>query len=217
MRGFLSTGPEKIVTGLMLACIAVYAAYPKTERIPLAAPLKAIPISLGDWRMVNETPIEDQVLEVLKADDTLSRNYVGPGNQGAHLLVVFFKSQSTGVAPHSPKNCLPGSGWMRIQSGEVEITIPGTGERIEVNKYIVAKGPAKSVVLYWYQSAHRVVASEYWAKLYTIADSVRYRRSDTSMVRVVVPVRSESEAQGVETAVGFVQAAYPVLRSYLPR
>ncbi len=44
------------------------------------------------------------------------------------------------------------------------------------------------MVLYWYQARDRVIASEYSAKIYTVTDAIRYNRSDTSLVRVVVGV-----------------------------
>jgi len=47
--------------------------------------------------------------------------------------------------------------------------IPVTaGESIEVNRYVIQKGLEKQVVLYWYQSHGRVIASEYWAKIYLL-------------------------------------------------
>ena len=45
------------------------------------------------------------------------------------------------------------------------------------------------MVLYWYQGAHRAVASEYLSKVYLMWDSLRYHRSDEALVRVIVPVR----------------------------
>jgi len=55
-------------------------------------------------------------------------------------------------------------------------------------------------VLYWYQSPNRVVASEYKAKFWTVADAIRYNRTDTSLVRVVVPVPGTDEAAAEHVA-----------------
>ena len=57
-----------------------------------------------------------------------------------------------------------------------------------MKRYLVVRGESKTLVLYWYQTPKRIVASEYAAKFWLAADSVRYRRSDTSLVRVIVPV-----------------------------
>ena len=73
----------------------------------------------------------------------------------------------------------------------------------------------RSVVIYWYQTHNRIIASEYAAKLWLIADAIRYRRSDTALIKVVVPVAGDSEF-AVRTATEFVQAAYPMLAVQFP-
>jgi EpsI family protein len=82
---------------------------------------------------------------------------------------------------------------------------------------VVAKGEDQSVVLYWYQSRNRTIASEYRAKLYLVADAIRYNRTDTALVRVVVPVNRDETAPATDTATAFVQAFFTPLRQYLPR
>ena len=80
----------------------------------------------------------------------------------------------------------------------------------------MARGENESVVLYWYQARNRVIASEYTAKLYTIADAIHYNRSDTALVRVVVGVDAGNTARAVDTATSFVKAFFGPLKSYLP-
>ena len=38
----------------------------------------------------------------------------------------------------------------------------------------------------------RVIASEYAAKFWLVADAIRYHRSDTALVKIVVPVRNDN-------------------------
>ena len=88
--------------------------------------------------------VEQEVQDVLKADELLTRSYVNAGQQmAAHLFVAYFRSQRTGQTPHSPKNCLPGSGWIPSVSDVIHIDIPGR-QPIEANRYVVAKGDQKS-------------------------------------------------------------------------
>ena len=177
--------------------------------------MSAFPAQLGEWRLATEGAIDKDVREVLRADDILSRVY-GRGGTFASLFVAYFKTQRAGQAPHSPKNCLPGSGWTPSSAEMVGISIPGLSEPIRVNRYVVAKGPDKSVVFYWYQTRNRVIASEYEAKLYLVLDSIRYNRSDTALVRVVIPVADGNEAAATETGAGFVRSFFAPLRDYLP-
>jgi EpsI family protein len=99
--------------------------------------------------------------------------------------------------------------------GTISIDVPGRSAPIVVNRYIVARGDQQSVVLYWYQSHDRIIASEFSAKFWLVSDAIRFRRSDTSLVKVVVPVRSDA-ARAVESAVDFVKVAFPALRKQLP-
>jgi EpsI family protein len=132
------------------------------------------------------------------------------------MFIAFFKSQRYGQAPHSPKNCLPGSGWEPLESEPLPITVAGRGEPIVVNRYLVARGDEKSVVLYWYQSHNRIISGEFAAKFWLIADSIKYHRSDSSLVKVVVPVREGNTEAATRTAVEFVQASFPAVAKQLP-
>jgi EpsI family protein len=188
------------------------------ESTPLPSPLKAFPTEFGDWKMLGETEMDADTLAVLKADDTLMRAYGSPEGT-ASLYIAYFKTQRTGQSPHSPKNCLPGAGYEALpgESRRIDVPVAG-GQSIHINRYVVAKGEDESVVLYWYQSQGRVIADEFAAKFYLIADSVRRHRSDTSLVRVVVAEgNGVNREQASRTAVDFVRAAYPVVNSWLPR
>lgn len=121
-------------------------------------------MTLGSWQFAQEGVIDQESLDVLSADDILNRMYT-TGTQGAYLFVAVFRSQRNGKTPHSPKNCLPGSGWTPLNSGELAIDTGALG-RITVNRYVVAHGEQRSLVLYWYQSRDRAVANEFKAKFW---------------------------------------------------
>ena len=166
--------------------------------------------------MVSEIQIEPEVQELLRADDTLNRVYLDFATGGsAGLFIAFFKTQKTGVAPHSPKVCLPGSGWVPSVADKLSISVPGRAEPILVNRYLVSKGDARSLVLYWYQSHGRVIAGEFEAKLFLVADAVRYNRTDTALVRVVLPVAGEDVDRATRTATEFVRAMFGPLSPFL--
>jgi len=200
----------------LLAQAATFYGCSRKEITPKNVPLAEVPKHFGSWSLRSEGVVEPEIQEVLKADEVLTRSYMSSGNQAdAHLFVAYFRSQRTGRAPHSPKNCLPGAGWSATVSDEVAIPIAGRAP-IEANRYIIQKGDAKSVVLYWYQSRDRVVASEYKAKVYVIADAIRYNRTDTALVRVIVPIINNDVSGAEQTATDFVQAAFTPLRHHFP-
>jgi EpsI family protein len=215
--GFLRNRNYVGVTLLLLAQIGLLYSFSKDEVNFTTRPLKSLPQELGSWRMVRETQIETEVEAVLKADDTLSRVYLKEGTvDSGSLFIAFFKTQRAGVAPHSPKVCLPGAGWTPSETGVLTVPVETQPTPIEVNRYVIARGEQKSLVLYWYQTHNRAVASEYEAKFYTIADSIRYRRSDTSLVRVIVPVVDGNEEKAEAAAVEFIQSFYRPLKAVLP-
>jgi EpsI family protein len=215
--GFLKSTRARVLTVLLVAQLAGVFAVSRREAVPLARPLAEFPRQVGEWTAVEEGVVDKETMDVLRADDILTRTYVdAAGGRGANLFVAFFKSQRTGQAPHSPKNCLPGAGWMPSKSDIRAIPIPGRAEPIRVNRYVVSRGDDKSLVLYWYQTRDRVVASEYRAKFYLIADAIRTNRTDTALVRVVVPVTGDDPEKATTTAEQFVQAFFTALRQYLP-
>jgi EpsI family protein len=206
-----------VVSCLLVTEIALFYTMPTSEYIPTPPPLKTFQTTAGPWQMARETQIESEVQAFLKADDTLSRQYGGGGGPGPiDLFVAFFKTQRAGVTPHSPKVCLPGAGWTPETSSIVDVPVPGETDPIPVNRYVVRHGQERSLVMYWYQAAHRVVASEYMAKLYLMMDALRYRRSDEAMIRVIVPITAQ-EDEAERTARQFIGHIYAPLKQQMWR
>ena len=115
---------------------------------------------------------------------------------------------------HSPKNCLPGAGWESVHSSGIQIGSQG-GAAVVVNEYLVAQGARRDVVLYWYQSHGRIVASEYVAKILLISDGLKNRSTDGALVRIwTTAVDGEEAARG--RAVEFAGRVYPQIDDFLP-
>jgi EpsI family protein len=123
---------------------------------------------------------------------------------------------------HSPLNCLPGAGWEPVSKAPLSVAVPGASPdapdpEIVINRYVIQKGIDRELVLYWYQSHGRVVASEYWGKFYLVRDAVRLNRTDGALVRVIAPiVGDDGEGRAEATAVQFIQTLFPALSGYLP-
>ena len=198
---------------LVVQAVFFYSAS-RGEMTPVMAPLSAFPISVGNWHLRQEGVIDKETQDLLKADDLLTRDYATPQGD-ANLFIAFFKTQRYGQSPHSPKNCLPGSGWQQEETGRIDV--PVDGGSIRINQYVVSKGAAQSVVYYWYQSQGRVIADEFAAKFYLISNSIRNHRSDTALVRVVVPIPAGNTEQAEKLGTQFVQTFFPVVKAYLPR
>lgn len=177
--------------------------------------LKEFPKELGEWQQVGpDQQFDAATLSVLRASDYLMRNYRSTTGKGGNLYVGYYVSQKDGATYHSPLNCLPGSGWTMSSPGAITIAPKGK-PAFEANKYLIQNGGTKELLVYWYQGRGRAVASEYWGKVYTVIDSVRLRRSDGAMVRVMVPV-GNSEDEALKAATELAASASPVLPDYIP-
>lgn len=179
--------------------------------------LSEFPAEVGEWKQLGPDARFDAATEaVLRADDYVTRDYTPAKGGGlASLYIGYYSTQRAGATYHSPLNCLPGSGWTLTDPATVEIKPAGGGPAFEANRYILQNGTTRQLLVYWYQGRGRAVASEYWDKVYTVLDSVRRRRSDGSMVRVLVPVeRSDEEA--LAKAVAFSSQIAPNLPAYIP-
>lgn len=188
----------------------------KPEVLPPYQLLQSFPIVIGG-NFGQDLPLTSEELEVLGDGEFMHRIYRSQAAPPVDFFVAFFPTQRTGSTIHSPQNCLPGAGWAPIQSGR--ISMPGlNGSTMSVNRYLIAKGLDRQLVLYWYQSHGRIVASEYWSKFYLVADSIRMHRSDGALVRVITPLmRGESEDTALARTEAFAQQALPYLNSYIPR
>jgi EpsI family protein len=178
--------------------------------------LAEFPAEVGGWRQSGRDTRFDAATEaVLRADDYVSRDYAAQGGRTASLYVGYYATQRTGATYHSPLNCLPGSGWTLNDPSTVEVKPAGGREPFRANSFVIEHGEDRMLMLYWYQGRGRAVASEYMDKAYTVFDSIRMRRSDGAMVRVLVPFRG-SEREAATAAAEFAAQVAPSLPAYVP-
>lgn len=190
----------------------------KAELVPRHKPLGTFPRQLGDW-VGTDLEIPKDISEVLGAGDFLFRNYsdISSSNSPVNLFIAYFPSQRIGDTIHSPKNCLPGAGWLPLTSSRIAIALPGEPP-LEVNRYVVEKGGQRALVLYWYWAHGRAIASEYHAKYYLVADSIRLNRSDGSLIRVVRELHDREDATTAQQQmVSLIGQVIPRIGPYIPR
>src|SRR5438132_1257007 len=177
--------------------------------------LKDFPKQIGTWKQSGgDEQFDNQTLAVLRSSDYLLRNYRGADGRLVNFYVGYYASQRDGATFHSPLNCLPGAGWVMNEPGKITITQEGRVPFI-ANRYLIQNGLHKELLVYWYQGRGRAVASEYWGKVYTVVDSVRKRRSDGAMVRIMTPVDG-SELKALQAAVDLAARSSTFLPEFVP-
>jgi EpsI family protein len=205
------------VVGVLAATAVGLAARSGEEVLPPHADLSAFPMQIGNWTG-RDVPIPPDELAVLGPGQFLMRNYAGlSGEPSINLYIAFFPSQRTGDTIHSPKNCLPGAGWVPLESGRISLR-RADGSSISIDRYIIANGDNRDLVYYWYQAHGRVTPSEYWAKIFLVEDAIRMNRTDGALVRVVTPIGGSTDREPAEQrALKFVHSMLPRLDDYIPR
>ncbi|MFZ1138924.1 MAG: exosortase C-terminal domain/associated protein EpsI [Candidatus Sulfotelmatobacter sp.] len=213
-----SPTPRFIVAALLIAGAAILMqARARSEVFPPRLPLKQFPAQLGGWSGT-DVAIDKDVLEVLGPGDFLLRIYQNQQKSPyIDLFIAYFRSQRAGDTIHSPQHCLPGSGWAPIENQRITLTMPGH-EPFPANRYLIAKGDSRQLVLYWFWAHDRGVASEYWAKFYLVADSIKMNRSDGALVRITTPMYPGETAEAAQQRIlPFARDVTPLLNSYIPR
>jgi EpsI family protein len=205
-----------LMLGVLAAAISGMALLSHGEATPAALPLVQFPKQVDQYSSVADVPFDKDTLEILKPSDYLNRVYYEPGAGQIGLYIAYFESQRTGATIHSPKNCLPGSGWTPTVSAITTMPLPD-GRQVPVNLYLIRKGLDESVVLYWYQSHGRVVASEYKGKVYMVYDALRLNRTDAALIRITSPVVNGDEDAAKKRAFAFAQQVAVDVEKIIPR
>lgn len=216
-----------VVTGSMLLGLAMLAGYAalaptivtREWSIPDRPSLAGFPIRFGEYSGIPQ-PVDEEVVETLGATDHLYVDYVDGAGEQINLWVAYNEHQGDGNLLHSPRTCLPGSGWEYERLERRDIVVSGTRSNsvFPVNESIAVRGTSRIAIVYWMEARGRQVANETWNKLYTFYDSLVYRRSDGALVRVLTEVRSgETDQDALRRLYTFIDASFDYLRPYVGR
>jgi EpsI family protein len=184
-----------------------------SEKVLGVPELQQVPDRIGTWALTEDTPLDPEVAAYLRPDDYIQRGYhSAQPDSSISLFVAYFKSLQSSYGPHSPRACLPGSGWLVHLWQVTGLPVSDNRETLPINEYVLEKNGQKILVLYWYQNGRRVWAEEFQVKLHLLPDLLRYHRSDVSLVRIVETMGPETSLdQALRQAMSFAQTLYPVL------
>jgi EpsI family protein len=153
----------------------------------LNEPLDTIGTNIAGFAGNGENlPLGQGVREALRCDAYLSRDY-RKANIEANLFIAYYNQQRSGESMHSPKHCLPGAGWEIWDYASTDVPVGDHSFRI--NKYSISHDSDRMLVLYWYQSKTRIIASEYLGKILLARDALLQKSTAGSIVRIIVPDR----------------------------
>jgi EpsI family protein len=182
--------------------------------VPASKPLEELPARIGDWQMTGDSRFDERVLAVLKPTDYLSRTYRDGQGERLSLYLGYHGGGPDSGPIHSPKHCLPGSGWQELSTQKMAVAIANGS--LPVNLAIYQNGLQKEIFVYWYQVKGGPLTSEYALKAAEVWNSLLHNRRDSAFIRISLPVGENSE-EGFRHAADFITAFYPSLQEFLPR
>jgi EpsI family protein len=173
---------------------------PHGESVDLQQDILNFPDTIGGWKGEAPRTMDDKILEILRVDKYLDRIYRDDTGSWISLYVGYFRDQKDGETIHSPRNCMPGSGWNFTETKDVTLEVKGENPlKINAQRAILVNGEQRMLTYYWYQSRGRFITSEYWHKIYLVTDAIRYNRTDGALVRVLAPLPKEGDISAIET------------------
>jgi EpsI family protein len=210
----LSTRRIVVVLALFAATFAALQLSQVVRETPIKQPLSGFPAEIGEWRFARKSFFAAPVIDMLGVADYISYDYVdGSGGGVLNLYISYFTAVGVTGGYHSPQNCLPGGGWNIAQVEDVDL--PNGAGRIK--KVVVQKGGELQVVLYWFQNRGRIIASEYWEKVYLVLDAVFKQRRDGSFIRIIgEPPKGADPARFAQQMIDFAAKVTATAADFIP-
>jgi EpsI family protein len=217
---------KPLVAALFLAGnFYVYHWFARSQVIPPRDSFTSFPMERDGWRCRGREKMSAETLANLGASDYLICEFERsdpPGLVGAYFGYhqTQVRDEGGGSAEnsiHPPAHCLPGSGWDIIQQKVVELDLDGLPERpARVNRLVIAKGEARQLVYYWYQTQGRVIAEDWRKIVYLTWDRALHQRTDGALVRLTAPFSRNEEERADEEILSLAAALLPILPAYVP-
>nr|MBN2276789.1 EpsI family protein [candidate division Zixibacteria bacterium] len=159
---------------------------PSSTLIPA---LETIPLEKNGW--IGQTENLDQsIIDILSPDQFFSASYQNSAGARVQLFVNYFASDNRIGGPHSPRNCLPGSGWS-IKNIEPRIIATPAG-KIKGARFRIDYKQEQEVMDFWYVTNYGETANDYEFKLYLMLSSLSFRPTDRAFIRFISKADSVS-------------------------
>jgi EpsI family protein len=183
------------------------------------------PLELGEWSCPGRDFMDEKTEENLGVSDYLICRFTKPDDRagvdvyvGYHAAQVREEGGGAGeTSIHPPAHCLPGSGWDIISNQTVPLDFAGLpGENPTAKRLIIARGDARQLVYYWYQSRGRVISQDWQKIVFVGLDRALRGRTDGSLVRFTVPIVQRDEARADSTFAELAPLILARLPEYVP-
>ena len=172
-----------VVAVALIAMLGLTRRAPATSSDPIV--LESVPLRLTPWVGKDAPPLSSEDASLLAADGFLHRYYTDPRGT-IEMDVAYYRRPRVGANMHSPLTCLPGNGWQIVETRTTSVATPMG--HWPARELLVQRDAAGYALTYWFQSGSRIVADEFAARWYLLADALRWQPNGAGLVRVMMPV-----------------------------
>ncbi|MDP6978444.1 MAG: EpsI family protein [Myxococcota bacterium] len=212
----------KLIVALLFIAINSYAYnnLAQGDIIPEREVFANFPNDIDGWACKKRGTMEQDVLDNLGVTDYLICRF--RETEGSRRHVDFYagyhekqERSDSGKTTliHPPEHCLPGSGWDIIESSIVPIDFGIAGD---AKRVVIAKGKARALVYFWYQSRGHVIGTNFGRLRHLFFDRALRNRTDGSLLRFTMPVERDNFDEADETFRAFASRIAGDLPRYIP-
>ena len=144
--------------------------------------LESIPLTMDSW-VGRDIQIDEATERILDVNQYIYREYVNESGFSVWLFVGYFTSQKFGSGIHSPRHCLPGSGWEIVN----RTYAPLPGDRsLKVNHVDIIRGQSRQKMYYWFVTRAGHLNNEFSLKGDLVVSALLGRPTDAAFIRINV-------------------------------
>jgi EpsI family protein len=149
---------------------------------PRGSPVGEFPLQKDGWLGEKDNLVPGMV-DMLNPTLIFSAAYTNQSGRSVHLFFDYFESRNTRGGPHSPRNCLPGSGWIIRETRDRQISIGG--RTITVGRFDLGFGESRKVMDFWYITEYGETFNDYLFKLHLMISALTFKPGDIAFVRII--------------------------------
>lgn len=177
-----------VLLGAFSFCFAIQRFKPEAAEVP---DIDGFPMQKGNW-IGQRDDIAPGIEAMLKPRLVFSATYTNENGKSVHLFYDYFTRLGSLSGPHSPRNCMPGSGWSILN--QERRTIMANGRQIKAGRFDLGMGESRMIMDFWYITRYGETANDYVFKLYAMAAALTFRPNDVVFVRILSDGDDESVA-----------------------
>jgi EpsI family protein len=170
--------------------------------VPRPESLAALPYQLGGYSGI-DSPVGQNVEDMLSADFNVQREYLHPLGQVLWLYLGYYGTGRGGTPEHTPAACYAAHGWEILDERRVLVDAASGHRAVE---YLVESRGQQQLVLFWYRSYRGSgFGSTLALQLDHILGKLRDGRGDGALVRLSMPMNGIDRDAGRGMLISFAR------------